>query len=114
MDGTLPMIITLFVVVLLILYGSHIASKWAAMGTMRAVKSRQMQLIDRMVIGQDRMLMIVQVGERFFLIGSTGSEISLISELSSTDILPPDGEELTHTVNFKETFLEHIKPKFKR
>ncbi len=108
------MIITLFVVVILIVYGSHIVSKWVASGAIKAAQSKQMNLVDRMVIGQDRMLMIIQVGERFFLIGSTGSEMSLISELSSEDILHSEQENTAQGVSFKDVFLEQIKPRFKK
>ena len=87
--------IATLIVVVLIIYGSYIASKYIGKGLSRNSSSRYMRLIDQITMGQDRHIAIVQVGNKFFLVGITAGQISVLSELQDEELLPlaPDIDE---------------------
>lgn len=44
-------------------------------------RSRYMKVIDRMPVAQDRFLVLVQVGEKVYLVGVASSEITLLADM---------------------------------
>jgi flagellar protein FliO/FliZ len=109
------MLLTLLVIVILIVYLSHLFSKFVAMGTLKAAQSKHMKVIDRIIIGQDRMILIVQVQSRFFLIGTTSEEMTLLAELSTEDVTSILQEkDTTKDTRFKEVFFDQLKSKWKK
>ena len=65
-------VIATFLVVVLIIYGSYLASKYIGKGLSKSSSSMYMRLIDQITMGQDRHIAIVQVGNKFFLVGKIG------------------------------------------
>ena len=45
-----------------------------------------LHVIAQMPLGRDRHVILIQVGERFFLLGSTANEINLLAELPEEEI----------------------------
>lgn len=76
--------------------------------------SKHITVIDSTVIGKDRSLLIVKVGEKAFLIGSTPNEFTLLSEVDSgqfegdSEIREPQQKE------FISIFRDVIKSKIKK
>ena len=76
--------------------------------------SKHITVIDRTVIGKDRSLLIVKVGKKSFLIGSTPNEFTLLSEFDSgqfeadTEIMEPRQND------FVSIFRDVIKNKIKK
>ena len=63
-----------------------------------------MKVVDILSIAQDKQIIIVEISNRFFLMGVTSSSINMISELDGVDIhLPCDdkGEGNIQSVDFK-------------
>ncbi|NLJ67194.1 MAG: flagellar biosynthetic protein FliO [Clostridiales bacterium] len=50
--------------------------------------SKHIRIIDRVFLGNDKSVCIIQVGERFFLIGVTNHHIGDISEIQEADLVP--------------------------
>lgn len=77
---------------------------------LRYQASSCMKVIDRVIIGQDKSLMIVQIGERYCLIGVAQSGIQLLMELSKEEVEMQilDKEK---NQNFTEMFSEKFKRK---
>lgn len=77
---------------------------------LRYQTSSCMKVIDRVIIGQDKSLMIVQIGERYCLIGVAQSGIQLLMELSKEEVEMQilDKEK---NQNFTEMFAEKFKRK---
>lgn len=76
-----------FIVFCFILWGAYIASRWLASKNIMGFPAKYMKLIDRTQLTKDSFLCIVQVGERYFLMGISGSEMNLISELFEEDLI---------------------------
>ncbi len=72
------MLATLVIVVIIILYLSYLFSKLVA--------KNSLQLLDRAVLGTDRSIDIIQVNERYFLIGNTATNMVCLAELSKEDV----------------------------
>ncbi|MCI8292735.1 MAG: flagellar biosynthetic protein FliO [Hespellia sp.] len=81
-------VIVTFVVVVLIIYLSYLASKYIGKGLSRSSSSTYMRLVDQITLGQDRHAAIVQVGSKFLLIGVTAGQIQVLTELTEEELLP--------------------------
>lgn len=93
--GILTAIGTLLIVVL-ILYLAYVCTKFIGRGMGLKAGSRCMRIRDQIAMGRDRSAVIVQIGTRFFLVGITTSQISLLAELEEEDLIPfqdPETEE---------------------
>lgn len=101
--GIITAIGTLIVVVL-ILYLAYVSTKFIGRGVGIKARSGCMRIRDQIAMGRDRSVAIVQIGTRFFLVGITASQISLLSELEEEDLIPfqdPEAEEKPYP-DFKE------------
>lgn len=49
-------------------------------------KGKGIKLLDRAVLGTDRSIDIIQVNERYFLIGNTATNMICLAELSKEDV----------------------------
>ena len=96
-------VIATFFVVLLIIYGSYLASKYIGKGLSKSSSSMYMRLIDQITMGQDRHIAIIQVSNKFFLVGITAGQISVLSELQDDEIFPltPEENDRGNTVDFR-------------
>lgn len=81
-------VIVTFIVVILIIYGSYIASKYIGKGLSKSSSSRYMRLIDQITLGQDRHIAIIQVSGKYLLVGITAGQIRVLSELEEDELFP--------------------------
>ena len=114
MEGTAPFVAMFIVVIVLILYGSYLASRFIASGSRRMSQSKGMKIVDRILVGKDSSIAVIKVGGRLFLVGISPSSISFITELSEEDI--PDAllENGKAPVDFKKAFYEKYTGIFKK
>lgn len=99
--GTLFGTILLFV---LILYGSYFFSKKVARISARDNQSKYMKLHDRIMIGQNKYISIISIGDRYFVIGSSDNGMNLITELDQDDLqeLKQTGYSISEHLNFQD------------
>ena len=90
--GVIPLLLAL-IAVGAILYLSYLFSRYLAVGAAKINKSKHIKIVDRAVLGQDRMLLIARIGEKYYLIGSSAQSLNILTEL--------DGKDLTET-SFQE------------
>ena len=69
-------------VMLLILAGAYGATRWAGRGFGGAFTGGRLRVLDRARVGREQQVLVVQAGERYFLLGSSPSQVSLLAELS--------------------------------
>ena len=81
------MLATLIIVIILIVYLSYLFSKLVAKSSFKTdSRAKGIKLLDRAVVGTDRSIDIIQVNERYFLIGNTATNMVCLAELSKEDI----------------------------
>ncbi len=98
-------VIVTFAAVVLIIYLSYVCSKYVGRGMNRNGNSHYMRMIDRLAVGQDRSLAVVQVGEKYLLVGVTPEQVNLLKELSEEDLISFNsdvGNGAVKTSEFKE------------
>ena len=83
------------IAVVVILYGSYMASKYIGRGMAKSSSSLYMRLLDQITLGQDRHIAIIQVGGKYLLVGVTAGQIQVLSELDDDELiqLSPDNIE---------------------
>lgn len=74
--------------------------------------SRNIKVLDRMMLGQDKSLLIVQVGQKYCLIGVAQSGIQLLKELDESEITTFDGSQNLQTENMLSHFSDILSEKF--
>lgn len=97
-------VIGTFIAVVLILYGSYMASKYIGRGMTRGSSSQYMRLIDQITLGQDRHVAILQISGKYLLVGVTSGQIHLLAELQDEELFPlapEDTGEGVKTPDFK-------------
>lgn len=92
LEGMLTAVGTLCLVVLII-YLSYAAAKFVGQNSIRGGRSRYMRMIDQMPLGQSRAVSVVQVGDRYFLIGIAEKQIHILAELEEEGLVPLEMEE---------------------
>ena len=105
--GIFTALMTLIIVVV-ILYFAFVCTKYIGKGVNLRNKSKYMKIIDQMVLGQDKSIAIVKIGERHYIIGISSSQITILSEVDEDSLIPLDftdetGEKIP---DFKELFMK--------
>lgn len=94
--------IVTFFLAALIIYLSYICSKYLGKGLVKTSSSRYMRMVDQMIVGQNRTLVIVQAGDRYLLLGAGPERIETLAELSEEELIPIGGEEGEPAPNFSQ------------
>lgn len=55
-------------------------------GAFGGARRGMMDILAQMPLGKDRQVILIQVGERFFLLGSTATQITTLAEISPEEI----------------------------
>ena len=110
----------ILLVMVLVLGGCYLVTRWAGTGLAgrfgASPVGRQMRVLERLAVGRDQAVLVVQVAGRYFLLGSSPSGISLLAELteeegalwaappsdSGADRRPPDFRDLLRQLREKK------------
>lgn len=80
-------IVLLLAVFIAIIWAAQFASKKIAGIQLGKQKGKSMQLMEAMYVSPGKMLQIIQVGERFFLIAVYKEGITFLTELNAQDLV---------------------------
>lgn len=86
LGSIIPLILALLAVVAVI-YLSYIFSKYMAIGGSRMSGAKYMRIVDRMMLGQDKMIAIVQIGTSYYLAGVTSQNVQILKELEGEELI---------------------------
>lgn len=70
-----------------VIYLSYVFSKFMALGGSRISGAKYMRIVDRMMLGQDKMLAIVQIGDTYYLAGVTSQNVQILKEIEGEDLI---------------------------
>ena len=83
-------------VLLLVLGACWLFTRWAGTGLAGRfgvpADRRQMKVVERLAVGRDQALLVVQLAGRTFLIGSSPSGFSLLAELTEEELSAPSSD----------------------
>ena len=80
----------LLLVFIVIIIACYYVTKLVGTNQLAKTKNSNFKILDTYKLGQNQLLAIVQVGTRYFCIGITKEQISLISELDTDSFTVPD------------------------
>lgn len=65
-----------------------------------------MNVVDRIAIGQDRLIIILEIGDKYYLTSVTGQSIQILKELEKSDLIEnrKEKKKMVQSNNFKATF----------
>lgn len=88
-NSVLPLVWLLVCVVIIMglayLFTRYVVGRNVAGGLMRQQRG-MMNILAQQPLGRDRQIVLVQVGDRFFLLGNTASQITTLAELSPEEM----------------------------
>lgn len=95
-------------IVILILYLAYVFTKYLGRGINIKSRSSCMKVTDQIMLGRERSAAIVQIGTRYFLVGLTASQVTLLSELDKDEIesLQDSDEQPPSQSDFKDILLK--------
>ena len=103
--------ISSLVIIALVLYAAYLASKFVGQsgaGRLHMGKGKYIKIIDRVAFAQDKSIAVVKVADQTFLIGITGTQISMLKELD--DLIIEEETEVTTVDKFDfQAIIEKIR-----
>ena len=113
MQNIVPLVLAL-VAVGAVLYLSYLFSRYLAVGTAKINKSKYIKIVDRAVLGQDKMLLIVRIGEKNYLISSSAQSIQILTELDHLQAELSRMDNLTESGGFQAALQTLLSKKEKK
>lgn len=104
--------ISTLMIVILVLILAYFMTKKIGKGMIQYQSSRNMKVLDRIMLGQDKSLLIIQIGQRYCLIGVAQSGIQLLMQLDGSEITTFDDSKNLQTENVLSQFSEVLSEKF--
>lgn len=80
-------VIITFLAAAFIIYLSYVFSRYIGRGMNKSSSSSYMRLVDQITVGQDRYIAIMQIGEKYLLVGITAGQINMLTELKEEELL---------------------------
>ena len=108
--GFIPLVVAL-IAVGVVLYLSYLFSRYLAVGAAKINKSKYIKVIDRVVLGQDKMIMIAAIGGKYYLIGSSTQSIQILTELDDNASAEISYSESTSDSGAFKNMLKGMLPK---
>ena len=99
------------------LFTKYVAGR-GMLSSFSAERKGAMRVVAQMAVGKDRQLLLVKVGERYFLLGSTASGLSKLAELT-----PEEAEAMRESEDrpedgggpsFRQSFMAALRQRMKR
>lgn len=86
---------TLFIILIMVavMVGAYFTTKFLSGKAVRMLKSRHIQVIDRIGLAKDKALFLTKVGSKCFFIGVTNQTINMISEIKPEELKNISNEE---------------------
>lgn len=111
MNHSLLSLLGALVVIVLVMAGAYFFTRWAGKigvfsSLTRPTGNGRLQVLDRVPLGKDQWLLVIQMGTRYFLLGSTPSALTMLSELT------PEEGALWHSPSSHDDSSQRISPDF--
>lgn len=92
MEALIPMLLAL-IAVFAVIYLSYVFSRYLAVNAGKMSGAQYMRIIDRLMLGQDKMVVIVQIGTTYYIAGVTPQSIQILKELEGEDLIEMSNKE---------------------
>ena len=90
-SDVLPLIFSLLAIVL-VLYLCYVFSKYIARKVNHVSSLNNIQILERVALAQDKGLAVIQVCEKYYLIGFANNNIEILKELDGENLKVPQSD----------------------
>lgn len=98
---------------LLVIGVAFYITRFIGQSTLRYTRSTNLQVIDYIILGRDKGLYIVKVGDKFFLIGVSNNNITYLTEINKEDIkVPTNDKDFVTNLNISIERLKQLKNRY--
>ncbi|WP_313370120.1 flagellar biosynthetic protein FliO [Sedimentibacter sp.] len=85
------------------MYLTYYSTKWLSTRTNSAMKSRYINIVDKIILGQNKFLAIAEICSKYYLLSITEKDITIIKELKDfqpiPDTKPENNPEFSNMLN---------------
>ena len=101
MQDILPLLLVLLIVAF-VMYMSYLFTKFIGSRSSKAAKAEHIKIVDRLAVGQDRYILIVELQGMHYLVSATPQEIRILKELDDFEtVIPPSPAPMSFSESFK-------------
>jgi len=93
--------------IILVLFLTYYSTKWLSAKTNLTMKSRYMNIVDKIMLGQNKFLAIAEICGKYYLISITEKNINIIKEL--VDFQPLISEKTENNIEFNKLVEKFLK-----
>ena len=88
---------------MLVLFLTYYSTKWLSTKTNLTMKSKYINIVDKIMLGQNKFLAIAEICNKYYVLSITERSIKIIKELDDfqpiTDIKPENNVEFNNILN---------------
>lgn len=95
--------------IILVLFLTYYGTRWLSVKTNLTMKSRYMNIVDKIMLGQNKFLAIAEVNNKFYLLSITEKNINILKELEDFQSLPDENPE--NNMDFNKIINKFLKNK---
>ncbi|MFA9422247.1 MAG: FliO/MopB family protein [Sedimentibacter sp.] len=81
--------------IIFVLFLTYYGTKWLSTKANVINKSKYMNIVDRIMLGQNKYMAIAEISNKYYLLSITESQINIIKELDDFQTLPEEKKEVT-------------------
>jgi flagellar biogenesis protein FliO len=93
--------------IIFVLFLTYYGTRWISTKTSLSSRSRYMNIVDRIVIGQNKYLAIAEITKKYYLLSITEKDVNIIKELD--DFQLKSEEEKTEVMDFSSIINKFLK-----
>lgn len=93
--------------IILVLFLTYYSTKWISKKTNVINKSKYMNIVDRIMLGQNSYMAIAEISNKYYLLSITESQVNIIKELDDFQI--KDEEEKQTNMDFSKILKKFLK-----
>jgi flagellar biosynthetic protein FliO len=103
--GGIEATIVLIVLMLLVIFAAYFTTKFLSSKARGITKTKYIQVKDRMFIGRDRHILLIEVGSEAFLVGVTNQEINVLGTIKKDKLVPLTEEQSVSVISGLKGFM---------
>lgn len=108
--GDIFQLVAVLVVLVLVIVAAYFLTRWIAGGAFRAQKqAARMQVVDRLMLAKDRAVVVVELGEKYYMLG-VGTKVTLLDEVDGAPYRA-QAQRQGQGGNFFSALQDRMKPK---
>ena len=88
-----------------ILFAASLATKFIGNKYVKNRHSKYIKVVDQIMLGKERWLYIIQIGETLLLIGISNNSIELLKKIEHSDLIPVYEEQSTKFPDFLNKYI---------